>query len=154
MESVSRSASRNTDHKIGPPRRLTPGNHSSNRHDHDAPVSCACSMKSIKMAAATSRGPSFTYAVFLRPAALSSRRCHHAACYLSPGCHRQYRRHICWSRYECSQNEVWFKERLSKNRVREERSAVEGDTAEGADQTVRQKCFFGRKLPHFPLFLT
>ena len=30
----------------------------------------------------------------------------------------------------------------------------EGDRREGDDQTVWQKCFFGRKLPHFPLFLT
>jgi len=151
--SVSRSASRNTDHKIGPPRHLTPESHGSNRHDHDAPISCACSMESIKMAAATSRGPVFTYAVFLHPAALSSRRRHHAACYLSPGCHRQYR-HICWSWYESSENEVLFKERRSKNRVREQHSAVEGDTTEGNGQTVGQKRFFGQKLPHFPLFIT
>jgi hypothetical protein len=99
----------------------------------------------MKMAAASSRGPVFsTYAVFLQPATLSSRRCHHAACYLSPGCHRQYL-HICWSWYECSQNEVLFKEKRSKNRVGEKHSAVEGDTAEGDDHTVRLKCFFETK---------
>jgi hypothetical protein len=150
MESVSQSVSLSviqyfgqlaviTTTKFGPPRRLTPERHSSNRHDHDAPASCACSMESIKMAAATSRGPVFTYAVLLHPAALSSRRRRHAACYLSPGCHRQYR-HICWSWYESSENEVLFKERRSTTRVREQHST---DTTEGNGQNVWQKCFFG-----------
>jgi len=146
---------RNTDNavisttKVGPPRRLTPERHSSNRHDHDTPVFFSCSMEPIKMAASTSKGPVFfTYAVFLHPAALSSRRCHHAACYLSPGCHRQYR-HICRSWYECSENEVLFKEKRSKNRVGEKHRAVEGDATEGNDQTVGQKCFFETKTSKF-----
>jgi len=109
-------------------------------------------MKTIEMAAATSRGPVFTYAVFLHPAALSSRRCHHAACYLSPGCHRQYR-HICWSWYECSEKQVLFKERRSKNRVGQQHSAVEGDTTEGNGQTVWQKCFFWTETSKFSSLL-
>jgi hypothetical protein len=70
------------------------------------------------------------------------------ACYLSPGCHRQYR-HICWSSYECSQSEVSFREGRSKNRVRERRSAGEG-TGEGDGRNASWR----RKHPTFPLFLT
>jgi len=107
--------------KVCSPRRLSP-----ELDLHKAPVSCPCCTQSVTMAAATSRSPVFTYAVFLQPATHSSRRCHHAACYLSPGCHRQYR-HICWSRYEeSSGNEVAFKEKQSKNREgQQHRAAVE-----------------------------
>jgi hypothetical protein len=71
--------------------------------------------------------------------------CRRDACYLSPGCHRQYRHICCWSWRERS----FVQQEASKNRVREQHSAVDCDTREGNDQTVCQKCFFGRKVTHF-----